>query len=281
MGRDETQNLPGIDRATAGLAQVFRGFCDLAANHARGDGSVGPWCRVMVDLVAVHLVAVGLLESREHQGKSVLAARVVGCAAQSPDAPECNHIKPVFDLIAGWIPIDRVPAATTFDLYRADDPGLTELTVDVTRALAALGLRQPMMSFVPSGQGRVGSILLGAIKVGKSAATTTATAATATPVVSPLDGKPLTRSRAIQFLHAAHLAVHDRLAPEPGSPAEVRTLLTKAEQRTLKLLLTGASEKMIARTLGCSHHTVHANVKRIYRRFHVGSRAELLARMLG
>jgi DNA-binding CsgD family transcriptional regulator len=52
------------------------------------------------------------------------------------------------------------------------------------------------------------------------------------------------------------------------------------ERETLDLLLTGLSEKRIAATLGISPHTVHNYVKVIFRKAGVGSRAELMARML-
>ncbi len=50
-------------------------------------------------------------------------------------------------------------------------------------------------------------------------------------------------------------------------------------QQTLELLLQGSSEKQIVATLDLSPHTVHDHVKRLYRRFHVNSRAQLLARL--
>ncbi len=50
-------------------------------------------------------------------------------------------------------------------------------------------------------------------------------------------------------------------------------------QETLALLLEGASEKQIVARLDLSPHTVHDHVKRLYRRFHVNSRAQLLARL--
>jgi DNA-binding CsgD family transcriptional regulator len=56
--------------------------------------------------------------------------------------------------------------------------------------------------------------------------------------------------------------------------------LRPRERETLQLLLTGASEKSIAASLGVSPNTVHDYVKVIYRRLRVGSRAELMARAL-
>lgn len=50
-------------------------------------------------------------------------------------------------------------------------------------------------------------------------------------------------------------------------------------QRTLELLLEGACEGEIVNRLQLSRHTVHDHVKRLYRRFQVNSRGQLLARM--
>ncbi|HUB26738.1 MAG TPA: LuxR C-terminal-related transcriptional regulator [Tepidisphaeraceae bacterium] len=58
-------------------------------------------------------------------------------------------------------------------------------------------------------------------------------------------------------------------SPSRGLPPRLR--------QTLDLLLTGDSEKQIARRLSLSPHTIHDYVKAIYRRFGVGTRAELLA----
>jgi DNA-binding CsgD family transcriptional regulator len=55
---------------------------------------------------------------------------------------------------------------------------------------------------------------------------------------------------------------------------------SRRERQTLDLLLTGASEKGIAEALGLSRHTVHDYVKVVYRKMGVGSRAELMARVL-
>ncbi|MBI1832071.1 MAG: FHA domain-containing protein [Planctomycetes bacterium] len=53
--------------------------------------------------------------------------------------------------------------------------------------------------------------------------------------------------------------------------------LSDAQCRVLDLLLIGFSEKQVATKLAISINTVHNQVKRIYRRFGVASRAELLA----
>jgi DNA-binding CsgD family transcriptional regulator len=47
------------------------------------------------------------------------------------------------------------------------------------------------------------------------------------------------------------------------------------------LLLTGKSEKEVAKALGISVNTVHVHVRGLYKRLEVTTRAELLARCLG
>lgn len=56
--------------------------------------------------------------------------------------------------------------------------------------------------------------------------------------------------------------------------------LSPAQCRVFHELLNGISEKDIAQKLGLSPHTVHNHVREIYARFHVHSRAELLAQCL-
>ena len=53
--------------------------------------------------------------------------------------------------------------------------------------------------------------------------------------------------------------------------------LSAAEQRVLKWLLEGHSEKEVANQLDLSPHTVHNHVRSIYRTLDVTSRGELLA----
>lgn len=61
----------------------------------------------------------------------------------------------------------------------------------------------------------------------------------------------------------------------PGTP-----VLPPALRRVLAELLTGASEKQIARTLELSKHTVHDHIKKLYVHFGVSSRPELMARFI-
>ena len=49
-------------------------------------------------------------------------------------------------------------------------------------------------------------------------------------------------------------------------------------RQTLTSLLSGASEKQIARAMNLSPHTIHVYVKQIYKHYNVCSRGELLAR---
>jgi DNA-binding CsgD family transcriptional regulator len=57
--------------------------------------------------------------------------------------------------------------------------------------------------------------------------------------------------------------------------------LTPAEQRVLRLLLTGLSENEIARRLGLGVRTTHGHVTAIFRKFNVSGRAGLTALWLG
>src|SRR5213595_2260676 len=50
--------------------------------------------------------------------------------------------------------------------------------------------------------------------------------------------------------------------------------------QTLQCLLSGQSEKEVARELGLSPHTIHVYVKTLHKHFNVSSRAELLARFV-
>lgn len=60
-----------------------------------------------------------------------------------------------------------------------------------------------------------------------------------------------------------------------------RSAPTEAEQRVLRQLLTGASERKIATALGLALPTTHNHITTIYRKFGVRSRAGLMALWLG
>lgn len=46
------------------------------------------------------------------------------------------------------------------------------------------------------------------------------------------------------------------------------------------LLFTNATESQISEQLGISRHTVHAHIERVYRKLDVGSRVELVVRVI-
>lgn len=71
-----------------------------------------------------------------------------------------------------------------------------------------------------------------------------------------------------------YCGVAEPAASQVGSAAE----LSQAEQKVLALLYKALSEKQIAAKLGTSRHTVHNQVKAIYRALKVHSRAEMLVR---
>lgn len=62
-----------------------------------------------------------------------------------------------------------------------------------------------------------------------------------------------------------------------GRQVGVVDALPERLQDVLQGLLTGCSAKQLAQDLGLSPHTVNEHIDRLYRRFHVTSRAELLA----
>ena len=63
----------------------------------------------------------------------------------------------------------------------------------------------------------------------------------------------------------------------PGADVLPARKLTRRMRQILPLLMQGLSEKEVAVRLGCSPHTVHIHVTRMYARLGVHSRAELLA----
>jgi len=113
-------------------------------------------------------------------------------------------------------------------------------------------------------------------------------------------GDPRTRQhilhKALEAL-LANPALHPRLAeiirqeikvppPQSDPPQNTRfpdklPALAPRHRRVLQRLLSGDSEKQVARSLGLSPHTVHEYVKSIYRSFGVESRGELLAHWIG
>jgi DNA-binding CsgD family transcriptional regulator len=67
-------------------------------------------------------------------------------------------------------------------------------------------------------------------------------------------------------------------AERPPVPEPAPQDLSPRLSQTLQLLLQGDSEKQVAMKLKLSRNTVHVYVKALYRRYEVGTRAELLAR---
>ncbi|MGD8454365.1 MAG: helix-turn-helix transcriptional regulator [Phycisphaerae bacterium] len=79
--------------------------------------------------------------------------------------------------------------------------------------------------------------------------------------------------RVVALFHAELGRLWRQGCEEAGVP------LSPALQQTLELLLDGLSEPQIVVRLGLSPHTIHDHVKRLYRRFDVNSRGQLLARL--
>jgi FixJ family two-component response regulator len=121
---------------------------------------------------------------------------------------------------------------------------------------------------------RVARVLLTGVATFDSAVTAINDGAVHRFVTKPWDDKGLRES-----LRDALARAHDA-APAPASPPQVPPLAPRLEE-TLRALMTGASEKQIADTLGVSKHTLHQYVKTLYRRFSVSSRPELMAKVLG
>jgi DNA-binding CsgD family transcriptional regulator len=79
--------------------------------------------------------------------------------------------------------------------------------------------------------------------------------------------------RGLKWFHRQYLLSHGLLV--------ARSPLTPTERSVLQGLLTGLSEKEIAADLGRRPQTTHENVKHLYRKFGVRSRAALMALWLG
>lgn len=98
------------------------------------------------------------------------------------------------------------------------------------------------------------------------------------------------RFGSVEFLLSNTDAPHGDLAVEEET-ADVRhtqrlarlhpslEVLTAAQRRVFDLLMRGQPQKVIAKELGVSPHTVHNHTRVIYRAFGVHTRAELMARV--
>ncbi len=87
------------------------------------------------------------------------------------------------------------------------------------------------------------------------------------------------RERRLLRLFHAELGRHFGAALATGDDPSPAGLVPRL-RATLRCLLEGDSEKMVAARLGLSSLTVHGYVKEIYRHFRVSSRAELMAYFL-
>jgi DNA-binding CsgD family transcriptional regulator len=67
---------------------------------------------------------------------------------------------------------------------------------------------------------------------------------------------------------------------EPGPACHSTSVLSNGQRRVFDRLLTGQSEKAIARHLELSPNTVHNHIQAIFRLLEVHSKAELVARYL-
>src|SRR5581483_3595414 len=75
------------------------------------------------------------------------------------------------------------------------------------------------------------------------------------------------------------LADSDRVQTWTASP-DAGEDLSPGQERVLDHLLMGLSEKIVAKQLGLSRHTIHNHVRAIFRIHQVHSRAELLAKFI-
>ena len=72
--------------------------------------------------------------------------------------------------------------------------------------------------------------------------------------------------------------------PEPDEIERANAALqslTRSQRRIATQLMTGGTEKEVARELSLSVHTVHTHIRAIYGRLGVHSRSELLLRLMG
>jgi DNA-binding CsgD family transcriptional regulator len=94
-------------------------------------------------------------------------------------------------------------------------------------------------------------------------------------------GEPRFSEEDREILHLAHSECAWLFKRAPPAPVILGQDWTPRERETLRLLLTGASEKGIATILGLSTHTVHDYIKVVYRKAGVVSRPELMALAIG
>ena len=89
---------------------------------------------------------------------------------------------------------------------------------------------------------------------------------------------PLRSKRLVHLIHdELRPLLGCKLATSPGEPAAGADLPTQLRE-VLACLLQGDAEKRVADRLAISRHTVNRHVQRLYRRFDVHSRGELMFR---
>jgi hypothetical protein len=86
---------------------------------------------------------------------------------------------------------------------------------------------------------------------------------------------PQCAKRLVHLFHEELIPLLGRQLTLPGGPDE-KAALPFQLQRVLRYLLCGDSEKQVAVRLGLSAYTVNRHVQRLYRRFDVHSRGELM-----
>jgi len=91
-------------------------------------------------------------------------------------------------------------------------------------------------------------------------------------------------SVAIENKQELEMGCEDETDPcdeEPGADAcgTATVQLTTKQRRVFDLLVSGQTEKQIARQLGLSIHTVNSHTRAVFRLFNVNSRPKLLARI--
>jgi FixJ family two-component response regulator len=126
---------------------------------------------------------------------------------------------------------------------------------------------------------RVARVLLTGVAAFESAVTAINEGAVHRFVTKPWDDPGL-REALRDALERARDASPPPSHAQEGAVVQIPPLAPRL-QETLRALMTGASEKQIADTLGVSKHTLHQYVKTLYRRFAVSSRPELMAKLLG
>ena len=91
-------------------------------------------------------------------------------------------------------------------------------------------------------------------------------------------GTPLSSSVATRVFKLFQFLAQSGPAPVAETQADYR--LTQREKEVLRLLVMGQSYKMIADSATISYGTVHSHIKNIYKKLHVASMTEAVAKAL-